>query len=166
MWRNTRASRETQGTHDASAGFFLHHSLYLSFDFDPVIVFNHPFHNFMIIVFTSCKHQQKQYCENILNYNLKLLHGQLKFGTNLRGAVTRPLLTTCQSSLKIRRSWLVFAVLIVYAASIHAVNNGRSAREGFLFHACFCFCRGHFTQFRNDITDLKKDLEEVLPSLT
>ena len=54
----------------------------------------------------------------------------------------------------------------MYAASIHAVNNGRSTREGFLFHACFCFCRGHFTQFRNDITDLKKDLEEVLPLLT
>ena len=56
-------------------------------------------------------------------------------------------------SLRIPRSWLLLAVLVMYTASFHAVNNGHAARAGLLFQPCFCFFRGHFTQFRRKLTE-------------
>ena len=56
-------------------------------------------------------------------------------------------------SLRIPRSWLLLAVLVMYTASFHAVNNGHAARAGLLFQPCFCFFRGRFTQFRRKLTE-------------
>ena len=49
-------------------------------------------------------------------------------------------------------------VLSLPAVLLRKLPNGCSSKAKLLLHACFCFLRGHFRQFRNefDVTDLNQ----------
>ena len=82
------------------------------------------------------------------------------------GAIAKPILTTYQSVRRFHaRDWFL-AVLVRYTASSHAVNNGRSARAGLLFHAFPVCCMDILHNFKTKSQIKKeKDFAEVLPSL-
>ena len=55
--------------------------------------------------------------------------------------------------LQIRRLWLVFAVLVMYTASLHPVNNhGRSARAYILLDVLLCSIAEYFYELCRILT--------------